>query len=134
MNREEAINKAIELEFGEGNSKSIRDHNYSIVKVAEHLYDLLQPSLPSNLDEAAENSWAVYEYRESPRGLYSTCYLDGFKSGAEWMAGQGVNADFGVCKLAGRAWLTPIDEKKFMQDIFGNFAAGDKVVVQIRKK
>ena len=47
-----------------------------------------KPSLPSNLDEAANDGWAVYEYRESPRGLYSTCYVDGFKAGAEWMAGQ----------------------------------------------
>lgn len=45
-----------------------------------------QSSLPHNLDEAAEDSWALYEYRESPRGLYSTCYVDGFKAGAEWMA------------------------------------------------
>ena len=49
---------------------------------------LSRPSILSNLDEAAEDSWAVYEYRESPRGLYSTCYVDGFKAGAEWMAGQ----------------------------------------------
>ena len=48
----------------------------------------MHPSLPSNLDEAAEDSWAVYEYRESPKGLYSTCYVDGFKAGAEWMAGK----------------------------------------------
>lgn len=47
-----------------------------------------KPSLPSNLDEAANDGWSVYEYRESPRGLYSTCYVDGFKDGAEWMAGQ----------------------------------------------
>lgn len=37
-----------------------------------------------DLTEAAENSWAVYEYREDPRGLYSSCYIDGFKEGAEW--------------------------------------------------
>ena len=46
------------------------------------------PSLPSNLDEAANDGWVVYEYRESPRGLYSTCYVDGFKAGAEWMMKQ----------------------------------------------
>ena len=49
---------------------------------------LERPSLPSNLDEAAEDSWAVYEYRESPKGLYSTCYIDGFKAGAKWMVEQ----------------------------------------------
>ena len=97
----------------------------------EHIlatYNLSQPSLPSNLDEAAEDSWAVYEYRESPRGLYSTCYVDGFKAGAEWMAGQGetrdditVTGDFD-----GKAHIFPIPSSKFNP--------GDKVIVQIRKK
>ena len=34
--------------------------------------------------EAAEKSWVDYEYREDPRGLYSSCYIDGFRAGAEW--------------------------------------------------
>lgn len=46
---------------------------------------LQQPSLPSYVEEAAENSWVDYEYREDPRGLYSSCYIDGFKAGAGWM-------------------------------------------------
>lgn len=37
-----------------------------------------------DLTNAAENSWVDYEYRESPKGLYSTCYVDGFIAGAEW--------------------------------------------------
>lgn len=35
------------------------------------------------LKEAAEKSWVDYEYREDPRGLYSSCYIDGFIAGAE---------------------------------------------------
>lgn len=58
-----------------------REHN---VRKEERLLS----SISANLDEAAEDSWAVYEYRESPRGLYVTCYVDGFKTRAEWMAGQ----------------------------------------------
>lgn len=27
----------------------------------------------------AEEAWAVYEYREHPKGLYYTCYIDGYK-------------------------------------------------------
>lgn len=50
MEKEKAVNKAIELEFGIGNAKSIREHNSSLVKVAEHLYDLLQPSTPPDFD------------------------------------------------------------------------------------
>lgn len=46
-----------------------------------------------DLEEAAENSWAVYEYRESPKGLYSTCYVDGFIAGAEWMKTKMIKED-----------------------------------------
>ena len=70
------------------------DFDHMVKLRLNHLIELVrkyQPSLPSNLDEAAEDSWEVYEYRESPRGLYSTCYVDGFKAGAKLMAGQGVS-------------------------------------------
>ena len=95
-----------------------------------------QPSLPSNLDEAAEKVEAYYDVGEEHGYLY--CHTgdikDAFKAGAEWMAGQGVSSDSEACKLAGRAWVAPKNEKQFMQDVYDNFAAGDKVIVQIRKK
>ena len=86
------------------------------------------PSLPSNLDEAAEESWAVYEYRESPKGLYSTCYVDGFKAGAEWMAGQGET-------LNSLIWRDE-DDKLFI-DAFvdeNKFKMAENVTIQVRKK
>ena len=86
-----------------------------------------QPELPSNLDEAAEDSWAVYEYRESPKGLYSTCYVDGFKAGAEWMAGQGETFN-GYISMKGKRSLIAIEGKSDIHKF------GDKVIVQIRKK
>ena len=91
---------------------------------------LSNPSLPSNLDEAAEDSWAVYEYRESPRGLYSTCYVDGFKAGAEWMAGQG------VAKEAVVGIATEVVSINFSPQALNelDLCPGDKVVIQIRKK
>lgn len=98
--------------------------------VKEAIDALSQPSLPSNLDEAAEDSWAVYEYRESPKGLYSTCYVDGFKAGAEWMAGQGMKttATVGYYNHCGLSILIePSLEKQ-------GFKEGDKVIVQIQKK
>lgn len=99
------------------------------------------PSIPSDPDEAAEKEVEHFcsdivnidsVWANMP--LTKKFGLQMFKAGAEWMAWQGVNVDFGVCKLANRAWLTPIDEKRFMQDVFDNFAAGDKVIVQVRKK
>lgn len=42
----------------------------------------------NDLEEAAEDSWMLYEYRETPQGLYSSCYRDGFIAGAKWMESQ----------------------------------------------
>ena len=46
--------------------------------------DSLPEQPVEGLDEAAEESWAEYEYRETPQGLYSSCYKDGFIAGADW--------------------------------------------------
>lgn len=50
---------------------------------AEHLAGV-RKMISEDLKEAAEKSWVNYEYREDPRGLYSSCYIDAFKAGAEW--------------------------------------------------
>ena len=42
----------------------------------------------TSLEEAANDSWALYEYRDTPQGLYSSCYRDGFIVGAKWQANQ----------------------------------------------
>lgn len=34
-------------------------------------------------EEKAIDAWAVYEYREHPKGLYHTCFVDGYKGGYE---------------------------------------------------
>ena len=96
------------------------------------------PSLPSNLDEAAEE-WCKTNNKgialsADKKSHYLTEGKESFKAGAEWMAGQGISAKSKVCKLAERAWVTPIDEKQLQRDLYDNFIAGDKVIVQIRKK
>lgn len=50
--------------------------------VLESALEYLKPSLPSNLDEAAEEYFKQYNYM--PKGFV----VDAFKAGAEWMAGQ----------------------------------------------
>ena len=45
-----------------------------------------------------------------------------------------VEADAEVCKLTERVWITPIDEKKFHQDVYDNFKAGDKVRIIVLKE
>lgn len=85
---------------------------------------LNKPSLPESLEEAAENAWALYEYRESPKGRF----VDGFKAGAEWMAKQGLTIE-GVCSdgefIDTDHGILSFDERPFDDS--------DKVIVQIRK-
>ena len=35
------------------------------------------------MSKRAERAWAVYEYREHPKGLYYTCFVDGYQEGYE---------------------------------------------------
>lgn len=32
-------------------------------------------------EEKAIDAWAIYEYREHPKGLYHTCFVDGYQEG-----------------------------------------------------
>ena len=34
-------------------------------------------------EEKAIDAWAIYEYSEHPKGLYHTCFVDGYKEGYE---------------------------------------------------
>ena len=107
-----------------GNGYSEDEFNEAL----EIAYSALDSSLPSNLDDAAEDSWAVYEYRESPRGLYSTCYIDAFKAGAEWRAGQGVS-------MQGKVGIYGVDVENITKELReAGFKIGEEVTLQVRKK
>jgi len=62
-------------------NKVCKDYIYSVMKQQE------QPSLPSNLDEAAEEYMQQVKARFL-RTLEHPTAKDAFKAGAEWMAGQ----------------------------------------------
>lgn len=98
---------------------------------------LSQPSIPSGLDEAAEEygyiNWQSEDYHEGASeglpfdaiGHTERC----FKAGAEWMAAQGETIEGEVVK----------DIKNNLVVIAKGFSGknavfGDKVTVQIRKK
>ena len=51
-------------------------------------YNLSQPSLPSNLDEAAEKFYEKIEHYPPSLPLYNKHVRNAFKAGAEWMAEQ----------------------------------------------
>lgn len=127
MTKEEAVNKAIEIEFGLGNARSIREHNSFLVKVAEHLYDLLYHSLPFNLDKAARKAAvAPFNFDLDEEHLYEYPYLpiaeQKFKEGAEWMAGQGAS-------------MIITDETEWAEvDVFVHRNCDGAGIIQIRKK
>lgn len=95
-----------------------------------------QPSLPSNLDEAA-NNYGVDIRLGYPRVMDETdrYIYNAFKAGAKWMAEQGVTREVEVKEDAGGY---PYIDKHFELYDYDKdeplFKAGDKVVVQIRKK
>jgi len=94
--------------------------------------------LPAVLDEAAKDycnsqpgwenkmDWAEEKDKEE-------CRRD-FKAGAEWNAAQGVQGIGVVSKLVDRAWVTPISPEDLEQQVFDNFVAGEKVIIQFLKK
>lgn len=98
--------------------------------------DECTPSLPSNMDKAAEEyAWKKegpladgerLSYTFNPR-------IDAFKAGAEWMAGQGETHEAEIIESVpfGRTkWQRCV--KVWLDNQFQ--AKGDKVIVQIRKK
>ena len=124
MTREEAIENIKLIRF----IAALTNENSFKEALDMAIEALSQPSLPSNLDEAAIQAHIRLEEGE---GL---SFLNIFKAGAEWMAEQGVSVDSKISKLVDCAWVTPINEKQFMQDVCDNFISGDEVIVQIRKK
>ena len=87
----------------------------------------------TSLEEAANDSWVLYEYRDTPQGLYSSCYRDGFIAGAEWQKGQMMEkAVEGVVCYGSKGayvesdWLGTTDV-----EVYGD--SGDKVKIVIIK-
>jgi len=98
--------------------------------------DLLsQPSLPSSLDEAAEEyaytNWQSDDYHEGASeglpfdaiGHTEKC----FKAGAEWMSEQGETIDGEIISTSDYGWETIRIPKKL-------YPLETKVTIQIRKK
>ena len=90
-----------------------------------------QPSLPSDLDEAAEEyeDW-VESYSQSD---FPTCvsFRQAFKAGADWLAGRGVTVDGIITKVG---YKLDVETTEYLLPEESEFERGDKVIVQIRKK
>ena len=122
-----------------------------LAQIVAFVIENYRPSLPFNLDEAANRQTALeqpYKWEEEQDGSFGVTPLfvmsnirSTFKAGAEWMAGQGVTIEDGVCELYDKLYLYYIDDcSSVTPDISCEMlkelgaSKGDKVVVQIRKK
>ena len=90
-----------------------------------------QPSLPSDLDVAAEKAYKEYDVKtavkpkEHPVGFL---FFDGFKAGAEWMAGHGVS-------MLGKVGIYGVDVESITKELReSGFNLGEEIILQIRKK
>lgn len=61
-------------------------------------------------------------------------FIAGYEQAVKDMMKEAVEAEAEVCKLTERAWITPTDGKRFHQDVYDNFKAGDKVKIIIVKQ
>ena len=91
--------------------------------------DEVQPSLPSNLDEAEFNYVKSLENAPADQGE-ELMICEAFKAGAEWMAGQGYTVDgMVICdKELTRGY------KDIAMSIPDELKVDDKVTIQIRKR
>ena len=95
--------------------------------------------IPSNLDEAAidfadnaRKSLFTKDYAVSSIADYDHGCIDGFKAGAEWMAGQGFSFQDEVILCGSTPFLKDADFD--ILEAPESFKPSDKVIVQIRKK
>ena len=136
MNKEDVIETLERFVLGVKPSSQIE-----IVDACASAYRMLkeQPSLPSNLDEAAEKySNTPYNFGEFAEIEYEfgepietvaddkVFVKNAFKAGAEWMAGQGEKIEGYIAGVHDVAAILAIPRKEHNK--------GDNVVVQIRKK
>lgn len=81
-----------------------------------------QPSLPSNIDEAAEKySENILANNEDLQDAIE----DAFKEGAKWMARQGVTLNLSIDELSCGAYNSCVEQ---------GLTSEDDVIIQVRKK
>ena len=110
--------------------RRVEEYNIQSLRGAE-LSDLLsfitslqqeQPSLPSNIDEAAEKySENILANNEDLQDAIE----DAFKEGAKWMARQGVTLNLSIDELSCGAYNSCVEQ---------GLTSEDDVIIQIRKK
>jgi hypothetical protein len=96
----------------------------------DYIYERMQPSLPSGLDEAAEKILSeTFPQLHNGSFLTEREMVKLIKAGAEWVAGQGETIDGDVVKDINNNLAITAKGFSGKEAVFG-----DKVIVQIRKK
>lgn len=98
-----------------------------------------QPSLPSNLDEAANTFGFKETHKRLMEGgitrkderMFRWQIEKAFKAGAEWMAGQGEAVTGIVTKVGDKL---DVETTEYLTPEESEFERGDRVVIQIRKR
>ena len=127
-------------------AESVRDNAYceAIADVKLIIEGIKEPSLPANLNEAAEeygkeNTILPDNYNDGDLPDYQRWTADAFKAGAKWMAGQGetiegkIEMDFSDPDNIYARHLS-IDYYKELGPALMKFNPEDEVIVNIRKK
>lgn len=134
MTKEEALKKLADIIFYAAKSGYMPyDTNDELcaMSIAKKHIDDFYTSLPSDLDEAAEEyAWKKEEPLADGERLSCAFNprIDAFKAGAEWMAGQGVS-------MLGKIGIYGVDVESITEKLRkAGFKLGEEVVIQIRKK
>ncbi len=129
MTKEEAIEniKLIRFNAAITNANSFKEALDMAIEALSQ-----QPSLPSDLDEAAEE-WCKRNNKgialcADKKSHYLVDGIDAFKACAEWMAGQGVS-------MLGRVGIYGVDVESITKELReAGFNLGEEIILQIRKK
>ena len=122
MKKEDAI-KYLQQLYPNGGYTWLDEQRMEAITMA---IEALEASLPSNLDEAADNY--VGHSREIDEDLSVYLEREAFKAGAKWMTSQGKTAEVGYWNQRGLSLRIDKPLEKL------GYKEGDKVIVQIRKK
>lgn len=119
MTQEEAI-KYLRQIYPNGGHSWLDSQRIEAIEMA--IMALSNPTLPSNLDEAAEE----YSRKKAVKYYGNTFYA--FKAGAEWMAGQGFISEGIINQTSGEDTIIELNEH------IGYLEDCEEVIVNIRKK
>ncbi len=101
-----------------------------LANIVDFVIKNFKPSLPSNLDEAAEEIASDIAPTHPDIG-WNECFekiKEGIKAGAELMAGQGVS-------MLGKVGIYGVDVESITKELReAGFNLGEEIVLQVRKK